>query len=96
MITKTFTFDGKRYYVRGSTEEQAIKKMTRKQMELEQGLIAYTSKMPVSDWAREVLKTYKADLSSRALYDMTKRIEKHILEDLGNIPIGKVKPIHCQ
>ena len=96
MITKTFTFDGKRYYVRGGTEEQAIRKMTRKQMELEQGLIAYTSKMPVSDWAREVLKTYKADLSSRALYDMTKRIEKHILEDLGNIPIGKVKPIHCQ
>ena len=96
MVTKTFTHEGKRYYIRGKTEKDAIQKMARKQMELEQGLIAYDSKMLARDWAKEVLKTYKADLSERALYDTEKRIEKHILEEIGNLPIGKVKPIHCQ
>lgn len=96
LITKTFTFEGKRYYVRGATQKEATKKMLRKQMELEEGLITFDSNMLVKDWAKEALKTYKSDLSARAYYDTEKRIEKHILPELGNIPIGKVKPIHCQ
>lgn len=96
LITKTFTFDGKRYYVRGSTEKEAMKKLLKKQMELEEGRITYDSKMLVKDWVAEAMETYKADLSSRAYYDTKKRIEKHILPELGNLPISKVKPIHCQ
>lgn len=96
LVTKTFTFEGKRYYIRGSTEKEATRKMIKKQMELEEGLVTFDSNMLIKDWTREALKTYKADLSSRAYYDTEKRIEKHILPELGNIPIGKVKPIHCQ
>lgn len=95
-VTKSFTFDGKRYYIRADSEAEAIRKMTRKQMELEQGLVTYDGNMPVRIWVEEVLRTYKTDLSIKAYYDLEKRVEKHILEDLGNIPIGKVKPVHCQ
>lgn len=96
LVTKTFSFEGKRYYIRGSTEREATRKMIKKQMELEQGLVAYDSHMLVKDWVKEALQTYKADLSDRAYYDTVKRIEKHILPELGNLQIGKVKPIHCQ
>lgn len=93
---KSFRFEGKRYYAYGKTEAEAIRNMARKRLELEQGLVTYDSHMLVKDWAKEALQTYKADLSGRAYYDTVKRIEKHILPELGDLQIGKVKPIHCQ
>ena len=38
MITRTFTFEGKRYYVRAKTEEEAIAKVALKKHDLEQGV----------------------------------------------------------
>ena len=95
-VTKSFTFNGKRYYVRGNTEKEVNKKLAQKQYELEQGLVTYDSNMLVRVWAEQAIRTYKADLSERALYDLESRIRKHILPELGGIPIGKVRPIHCQ
>lgn len=95
-VTKSFTFQGKRYYVRADSEREAIKKMARKQLELEQGLITYDGNMPLKTWAEEAIKTYKADLSDKALYEMHIRLKTHIYPEIGNIPIGKVKPVQCQ
>lgn len=95
-VTKSFSFDGKRYFVRGDSEREVIKKLERKRLELEQGLVTYDGNMLVRDWAKEVLKTYKADLSSRARYNIWSRVERHILPTIGDIPLAKVKPVHCQ
>lgn len=95
-VTKSFTFDGKRYYIRGDTEKEVNRKLAQKQYELEKGLITYDSNIPVKVWAETVAATYKADLSDRALVDFRCRIQKHIIPDLGHVPIGKVKPVQCQ
>lgn len=95
-ITRSFTFQGKRYYVRADTEKEAVKKMIRKQMELEQGLITYDSSMLVKRWTDEVIATYKSGLSDKALSDLKCRVNKHIIPELGNVPIGKIKPVQCQ
>lgn len=95
-VTKSFTFDGKRYYVRADSEKEANRKLAKKQYELEQGAVTYDSNMPVKVWADKAISTYKVNLSDRALYDMKCRVAKHILPVLGNIPIGKIRPIQCQ
>lgn len=95
-VTKSFTFDGKRYYIRGDTEREVNRKLAKKQYELENGLVTYDSNMPVKIWVEEVTRTYKSDLSEKALADFKCRVNKHIVLELGNIPIGKVRPIQCQ
>lgn len=95
-VTKSFTFDGKRYYIRGDTEREVNRKMAKKQYELENGLVTYDSNMPVKIWVEQVTRTYKADLSEKSLADFKCRVNKHIIPELGNIPIGKVRPIQCQ
>lgn len=93
---QTFTFEGKRYFVYADSEKDLARKTARKQLELENNLVVYDSRMPVKQWALTALSTYKTSLSDRALYEMKLRIQKHILPELGSIPIGKVKPVQCQ
>lgn len=96
LYTQTFTFEGKRYYIRANSEKDLARKVARKQIELERNLVVYDSRMPVGQWAKTALDTYKTGLSERALYEMRLRIQKHILPELGSLPIGKVKPVQCQ
>ena len=39
LITKAFTFEGKRYYVRAKTEKEAIMKVANKMRDLEEGKV---------------------------------------------------------
>ncbi|MBR0380863.1 MAG: tyrosine-type recombinase/integrase family protein [Eubacterium sp.] len=95
-ITKSFTFEGKRYYVHADSEKEAIQKMTRRQIELEQGQVTYDGSMLLSQWAEIALATYKADVSEKTLEDIRIRMNKHVLAELGKFPIGKIKPVMCQ
>ena len=95
-IQRTFTFQGKRYYVRGYTEKEVMKKMVEKQLALEKNLVVYDSNMLLKQWAEIAVRTYKKKLSDKAKYDMKKRIENHIIPELGKVPIGKIRPIQCQ
>lgn len=95
-VTKSFTFDGKRYYVRADTEKEALRKMYKKQFDLEQGRVVVSSTMTVSDWTERALSTYKATISPDVLSAMRYRIRKHILNSLGHMRLIDVKPIHCQ
>ena len=54
-ITKTFTFEGKRYYVRGKTEREALLKLANKRRDLEEGKVAVSGNMTVSAWAYKAL-----------------------------------------
>ena len=94
--TKTFTYEGVRYKVRADSLEELYVKMAEKKHQLKNNLVVYDSKMLLKDWAEIAISTYKTDISDRALYDIRTRIRKHILPELGNLPIGKIRQVQCQ
>lgn len=92
---KSFTFEGKRYYVYGDTEREAIRNMVLKRDNLIHNRIIYDSNMKVSAWTQTALKTYRK-ASERYMKELQTRTEKHILTYIGNCSIGKVRQIQCQ
>ena len=94
--SKSFTFEGQRYFIRGDSLEEVYRKMAEKKHQLENALVIYDSKMPLKVWADAAIDTYKSGLSDASLYDVKTRIKKHIIPELGNIPIGRIRPAQCQ
>ena len=96
IYTKGFTFDGKRYKVRGKSEQEAIIKMANKIRDLEEGRVILSSSMTVKDWANravDVYKTSQAEITKNTFI----RVMKHcVLEHIGNMRLSDVKPLHCQ
>lgn len=95
-IKKTFTFDGKRYYVRGKTEAEAIKKMALKERDLQEGRIAVSGNMAVSTWAYKAVEIYKTNQKDITRKVYLQRMKHCILEQIGDMPLKNVKPLHCQ
>ena len=96
MVTKTFTFEGKRYYVRGKTEREAIIKMANKQRDLEEGKRTVSGNMTVSQWAYKAVDAYKTNVKDITLKKYKDRMRKCILDEIGDMPLKKVAPIDCQ
>ena len=49
MVTKTFTYEGRRYYIRAKTEQEALIKMANKIRDLEEGKVVLSGNMTVSE-----------------------------------------------
>lgn len=96
LITKSFTFEGKRYYVRAKTEREAIIKMANKQRDLEEGKRAVSGNMTVSEWAYKAVEAYKTNVKDITLKKYVDRMRKCILDEIGNVPLKRVAPIDCQ
>ena len=64
-IRKTFTFEGKRYTVRGKTEKEAIMKMANKIRDLEEGRIVVSGNMTVEAWAMKANAVYRPKQASK-------------------------------
>ena len=95
-ITKTFTFEGKRYYVRGKTEREALLKLANKQRDLEEGKVAVSGNMTVSAWAYKAVETYKTNQKDITREKYIQRMKKCILDEIGDMPLKQVKPFDCQ
>ena len=95
-ITKTFRFEGKRYYVRGDTEKEVIEKMALKKRDLEEGRVILSGSMTVDTWTKKVLEAYKPNVGEEYMEQMLARISKHIITEIGRYPIRSVKPLQCQ
>lgn len=95
-VRKSFTFEGKRYFVKGKTEEEAIIKRAEKKKELEAGRVVVSSSMSVSDWAYKAVETYKTRQKDVTRKVYLSRMRHCILEEIGSMPLKTVKPIHCQ
>ena len=95
-IRKSFTFEGKRYYVRGRTEAEAIKKMVLKEKELEEGKITVGSNMLVKDWAYRAVEAYKTNQKEVTRQTYIQRMRHCVLEVIGDMQLKSVKPLHCQ
>ena len=95
-ITKTFTFEGKRYYVRGKTEREALLKLANKRRDLEEGKVAVNGNMTVSAWAYKAVETYKTNQKDITREKYIQRMKKCILDEIGDMPLKQVKPFDCQ
>lgn len=96
-ITKSFTFEGKRYYVRGKTEKDARIKAILKQRDLEEGKRKIDKNMLVSEWAKEWLRVYKEPTTSAKHYNNIVCImDGIILPKIGQMQMKNIKPVHLQ
>ena len=95
-ITKTVTFEGKRYYVRGKTEREALLKLANKKRDLEEGKVAVNGNMTVSAWAYKAVETYKTNQKDITREKYIQRMKKCILDEIGDMPLKQVKPFDCQ
>lgn len=95
-IRKSFTFDGKRYFVKAETEEEAIKKMALRQRDLEEGKYILSGNVTVRDWTKRALRAYKPNISDEYRKEIEYRIDKHILSVIGNQSVRSIKPLQCQ
>ena len=93
---KYFTFEGKRYVVRGDSEKECYEKMALKKRDLEEGRAIISGSMKVKDWIPQVMATYKPNISDDYRDQMELRIKKHIIKAIGHLSIKQVKPLQCQ
>lgn len=94
---KTFSFEGRRYYIRANTKKELAEKQAKKLSELEDGIRQITKKMSFREWAAEWMETYKAPTVSVTTLNIYKyTIEKHINTHIGNMPLHLIRPTHCQ
>lgn len=97
LVTRTFTFEGKRYYVRASDPEAAAAKAALKLKELEEDKRRISKHMSVSAWAEEWLRTYKEPVvNSRHCKDIEGIINNFIDPNIGAMQIRNVRPVHLQ
>ena len=68
-VRKTFTWDGKRYDVKGKTIEEVYKKIAKMKVSLERGEIVINANTTVDHWFKEWVETYKkaAGLTPKSL-----------------------------
>ena len=96
MVTKTFTYEGKRYYIRAKTEQEALIKMANMIRDLEEGKVAISGNMTVRQWTERAISTYKTGLKPNTLKKYTYAVNHYILDLIGERPIKSIKPIECQ
>lgn len=97
LIQKTFTFDGKRYYVSGKTEIEAIENRALLRQKLESGRIILNRDTLVRNWIAEWISTYKdGAVNDRWLTDIQSLCNNYINPIIGCMRIGAVKPLHIK
>lgn len=93
---KSFTYDGKRYYVRGDTLEQVYEKMALLKRDLAEGRIVANASTTLSAWAEKCIDTYKPNQKDSTRETFRRFVRSTILSDLGGVRVSKVKPSDCQ
>ena len=93
---KSFTLDGKRYYVYGDTIEDVAAKVALKKRDLERRALTSGGNMLVADWIDICIDTYKTNLRESTLKRFRYLVDRHITRVIGQMRIDSVKPLHCQ
>ena len=94
-ITRTLTHHGKRYYVRGKTLEECLQKRIELKSRLAEGdRIKYTP--TVAEWTKTALNDFKPNVSEDYRSQMTQRVGKHILSEIGDMKVQDVTVLDCQ
>ncbi len=93
---KTFTYDGKRYFIYGDTLEEVYEKKAQKLLDLKEHRILVSGSMLVKDWVPICIETYKPNLSEGSREEFENRVRKYIVGELGHMRIKDVTPLQCQ
>lgn len=97
LITRTFTYEGKRYYVRGKDDTDIAAKIAIKKRDLEEGKRKIDKNMLVSEWAEEWLRVYKEPVVSSKYYKNIECImDGIIVPKIGLLQMKNVRPVHLQ
>ena len=96
-VSKTFTDDsGKRHWVYGKTEEEAIIKREKLKETLAAGNPTRDSSMLFKTWADIALATYKPNVGAKYMKQMKCHLKVHINPVIGQMPIRKITLVECQ
>lgn len=95
-VTRTFTFQGKRYYISGKTEKEALLKMAKKKTELEKNIITVSSSMTLLQWARICVDTYKTNQKEITRKKYEYRMNHCILDKIGWMKLTAIKQLDLQ
>lgn len=90
----SFTYQGKRYYVKGKTLEDVYTRKANKLRDLKENVIVYDHRTTVDAWAEQALDTYKANV--KGLQDMKNRYYKYVSPAIGHKALGDVRAVECQ
>lgn len=93
--TVTFTYDGRRYYVRAKTKQEAIKKAALQEEALRRGEVA-KSRQTVDEWMDEYIATYKATTSKRMVMAYRSMYRNSVQPYIGRMKLSSVKPTDIQ
>ena len=94
--TRTFSYEGKRYYVRGNTLEEIAGKIALKKRDLEDGKIVTAKTMTVALWVPQCIRLYKRNVSDKTLREFYRLTERVLIQPLGGMRLSQVKPMHLQ
>lgn len=95
-VRKTFTFEGKRYTVRGKTEKEAIMKMANKIRDLEEGHIVVSGNTTVKAWALKCVDVYKTGQADITRKTYIGKMKSSIFPLIGDRPLKSIKPFDVQ
>lgn len=96
-VTRSFTFEGKRYFVRAATEVEAEIKKAMKIRDLEEGKVTISKSMTVRQWAEICMETYKRPTQKEITYQKYRnRMKNCILDVIGDMQLKNVRPLTCQ
>ena len=87
----SFTFEGKRYWVKANTKEELYSKKALRLRDLEEGRISISGNTTVEEWALRALSIHKSKTENyqNTLY----QFQKHVVPYIGHVPLRLVKPI---
>lgn len=94
-VSKAFTYDGKRYYVKGKTEAEALRKKNEKLSALMAGKVQ-DSAVRFDIWFRKYIDVYKSRVSEKTRADYLQLYEKAIAPTLGEMSLKSIKQINCR
>lgn len=95
-VTKSFTYEGKRYYVTGSSEIDAEVKKVLKLRDLEEGKVELSKDMLFSKWAEICIDTYKTNCSEKRRKVYHSMVRNNINPIIGDKKMRFVTNLDCQ
>ena len=97
-VRNTFSWDGKRYDVKGKTIEEVYKKIAKMKVSLERGEIVINANTTVDHWFKEWVETYKnaAGLTPKSLKMYDEKYRNYIQPVIGAMKLRDVREIHLQ
>lgn len=91
---RSFSYQGKRYWVYANTLEELYEKKALKKKQLKDDLIVYDKHTTVDRWADEAFDTYKSNV--QGLKDIKNRYKKYVSPRIGRKSLVDVKAVECQ